>query len=120
MDRIVESLKKYLLKSIDAKNKDSKALKTLALGWLFNKRAFSVSEKFKQLLTDLIKTKHNSNHKTTQITLQGKIVQEYSCKVLGFVPLNVLQLKREIWFTKLDISQIKFIEDFLDFRQTSK
>ena len=120
LGRGLSYLKKYLLKSIDAKNKDSKALKTLALGWLFNKRAFSVSGKFKQLLTDLIKTKHNSNHKTTQITLQGKIVQEYSCKVLGFVPLNVLQLKREIWFTKLDISQIKFIEDFLDFRQTSK
>ena len=33
-------LKKYLLKSIDAENQDPKTLKTLALCWLFNKRAF--------------------------------------------------------------------------------
>ncbi len=33
-------LKKYLLKSIDADTKDSLALKTLALCWLFCKRAF--------------------------------------------------------------------------------
>jgi hypothetical protein len=45
-------LKKYLLKCIDAENKDSKALKTLALAWLFNKRAFSLSGKFRQMLTD--------------------------------------------------------------------
>jgi hypothetical protein len=78
-------LKKYLLKSIDAENKDSKALKTLALGWLFKKRAFSVSGKFRQMLTDLIKTKHNSNHKTQQTTLKGEIIQEYTYYVLGFV-----------------------------------
>jgi len=53
-------LKKYLLKSIDKESNDSKTLKTLALGWLFNKRAFSVSGKFHQMLTDLKKTKHNS------------------------------------------------------------
>ena len=61
-------LKKYLLKSIDVKTTDSKALKTLALCWLFCKRAFSVSGKFRQMLTDLIRTKHNSNHKTTNYT----------------------------------------------------
>lgn len=49
--------------------KHSKALKTLALCWLFNKRAFSVIGKFRQMLSDLIKTKHNSNHKLQQITL---------------------------------------------------
>ena len=69
-------LKKYLLKSIDTENKDSKTLKTLALGWLFNKRAFSVSGKFRQMLTDLIKTKHNSNHKTQQTTLEGEIIHQ--------------------------------------------
>jgi hypothetical protein len=57
--QFLKNLKKYLLKSIDAENKDSKAaraLKTLALGWLFNKRAFSVSGKFRKMLIDLIKT----------------------------------------------------------------
>jgi len=107
-------LKKYLLKSIDKENKDSKALKTLALGWLFNKRAFSVSGKFKQLLTDLIKTKHNSNHKTQQITLDGEIVQEYRYYVLGFVPADVVRLKKDAWFGKLNNEQITSVEKFLE------
>ena len=113
-------LKKYLLKSIDVENKDSKTLKTLALGWLFNKRAFSVSGKFKQLLTDLIKSMHNSNHKTQQTTLEGEIVQEYSYYVLGFVPADVVRLKEDEWFTKLSNEQIKSIEQFLDSKKKSK
>ena len=107
-------LKKYLLKGIDGKNKDSKALKTLALGWLFNKRAFSVSGKFPQMLTDLIKTKHNSNHKTTQITLEGEIIKEYVYYVLGFVPADVIRLKKDLWFGKLDDGQMKSVEKFLE------
>ena len=99
-------LKKYLLKSIDKENKDSKTLKTLALGWLFNKRAFSVSGKFRQMLTDLIKTKHNSNQKTQQITFDGEIVQEYSYYMLGFVPADVIRLKNDVWFSKLNLSLI--------------
>ena len=107
-------LKKYLLKSIDAKNKDSKALKTLALGWLFNKRAFSVSGKFRQMLTDLIKTKHNSNHKTQQITLKGEIIREYIYYVLGFVPADVIRLENDVWFSKINNEQIKLVEKFLE------
>jgi hypothetical protein len=107
-------LKKYLLKSIDAKTKNSLALKTLALCWLFAKRAFSVSGKFRQMLTDLIKTKHNSNHKTTQITLEGKTIQEYVYYVLGFVPADVIRLKNDVWFSKLNNEQISNTEKFLD------
>jgi len=107
-------LKKYLLKSIDKENKDSKTLKTLALGWLFNKRAFSVSGKFRQMLTDLIKTKHNSNQKTQQITFDGEIVQEYSYYMLGFVPADVIRLKNDVWFSKLNNEQISYAEKFLD------
>jgi len=107
-------LKKYLLKSIDAENQDPKTLKTLALCWLFNKRAFSVSGKFRQQLTDLIKTKHNSNHKTKQITLEGQILREYIYKVLGFVPADVIRLKKEPWFSKLDNEQVKSAEEFLN------
>jgi hypothetical protein len=113
LGRGLSYLKKYLLKSIDVKNKDSKALKTLALGWLFNKRAFSVSGKFKQLLTDLIKTKHNSNHKTTQITLEGQSIQEYTYYLVGFVPPDVIRLKKDAWFSKLDLEQTKSVQQFL-------
>ncbi len=114
LGRGLSYLKKYLLKSIDAKNKDSKALKTLALGWLFGKRAFSVSGKFRQALTDLIKTKHNSNHKTAQITLEGEIVQEYLYYVLGFVPADVVRLKNDRWFTKLSNEQIDSVEHYIN------
>lgn len=64
--------KKYLLKNIDAENADSKALKTLALCWTFRKRAFSVSGRFRQLLSDLIKYMHNSK-------LSICIIQTSSC-----------------------------------------
>jgi len=47
------------------------------------------------MLTDLIMTKHNSNHKTQQITLDGEIVQEYRYYVLGFVPADVVRLKKD-------------------------
>ena len=107
-------LKKYLLKSIDSENKDSKALKTLAMCWLFNKRAFSVSGKFRQALIDLIKTKHNSNHKTKQSTLEGEIVREYVYFVLGFVPADDIPLRKGEWFSKLDKEQIESVEDFLE------
>jgi len=107
-------LKKYLLKSIDAETKNSLALKTLALCWLFCKRAFSVSGKFRQMLTDLIKTKHNSNHRTQQITLEREIVEEYTYNVLGFVSAEVVRLKNDVWFSKLSSEQISSIEKFLE------
>ena len=120
LGRGLSYLKKYLLKSIDKENKDSKTFKTLALGWLFNNRAFSMSGKFRQMLTDLIKTKHNSNHKTQQITLNGEILQEYTYYVLGFVSADVARLKKEIWFSKLDREQTKAVEIFLESKSRFK
>ena len=60
-----------------------------------------------------IKTKHNSNHKTQQITLEGEIVKEFIYFVLGFVPSDVVLLKKEVKFSKLCNEQIKSIEQFL-------
>ena len=37
-----------------------------------------------------IKTKHNSNHKTPQTTLNGEIIREYTYFCLGFVPAEEL------------------------------
>ena len=58
------------------------------------------------LLPDLIKTKHNSNHKTRQTTLKGEIIQEYNYYVLGFVPVDVVRLKKCDWVMKLSHEQI--------------
>ncbi len=60
------------------------------------------------------KTKHNSNQKTQQTTLEGKIIQEYAYYVLGFVPADVVQLKKEVKFNKLCDEQIKSVEKFLE------
>jgi len=79
----------------------------------YRKHAFSVSGRFRQMLTDLIKTMHNSNHKTLQITLDGEIIQEYCYYVLGFVPADVVSLKKEVWFSKLSDEQITSVEKFL-------
>ena len=64
--------------------------------------------------TDLNRTKHNSNHKTQQITLEGEIIQEYHYYVLGFLPEEVIKLKRKIWFTKLTIDQIISAKLFIE------
>jgi len=106
-------LKKYLLKSIDAETKDSLVLKTLALCWLFCKRAFSVSGKFRQLLSDLIIYLHNSNRRSLQITLSGEIIQEEKFSVIGFVPADVIRLEKDTWFKKLDSDQVSLIDKFL-------
>jgi len=106
-------LKKYLLKNIDVENADSKALKTLALCWAYRKRAFSVSGLFRQLLHDLINDMHNSNRQLRQVTLSGEILEEYKLYVIGFVPADVVRLKRDVWFSKLDSEQVDSVEQFL-------
>lgn len=61
---------------------------------LFSKRVFTLTGKFRQLLTDLIKAMHNSNRKMLQFTLDGEVVQEYTHYILGFVPADVVRLKK--------------------------
>ncbi len=66
------------------------------------------------MLTDLIKSKHNSNHKTQQTTIEGEIVQDYSYFVLGSVPADVVRLKNDTWFSNLGNEQILSVEKFLE------
>jgi len=79
-------------------------MNALALCWAFRKRAFSVSGSFRQLLSDLIKYMHNSNRQLYQVTLSGETLLECKFYVIGFVPADVVHLKREVWFKKLDSS----------------
>jgi hypothetical protein len=62
----------------------------------------------------LIRTKHNSNHRTQQTTLKGEIIQEYAYYVLGFVPADVVLLGKEVWFGKMNYKQIASIEKYVD------
>ena len=57
---------------------------------------------------------HNSNHQLCQATPTGGIlVQEYRFYVLGFVPADVVLLKEDVWFGKLDSEQVKSVDEFL-------
>lgn len=110
-------LKKYLLKGIDFENADSKGLKTLALCWIYRKRAFSVSGQFRQALSDLISYLHNSNKKTLQTTLLGKVLAEKPYFLLGFVGAEVLKIEKDCWFAVLSLEQIDYLERHFSDRQ---
>jgi hypothetical protein len=99
-------LKKYLLKGIDLETADSKGLKTLALCWVYRKRAFSVSGSFRKALSDLITDLHNSNKKTLQTQLSGEIIPEEKFFLLGFVSSRILNLNSNEWFIILKPEQI--------------
>jgi len=106
-------LKKYLLKGIDLERADSKGLKTLALCWVFRKRAFAVSGQFRQALNDLITYLHNSNKPLVQVTLTGEIIPEEQFYLLGFVSGNDIKIKNNVWYTILDKEQLSLLSSYL-------
>jgi len=63
--------------------------------------------------SECIKTKHNSHHKTQQITLKGEIIQEYTYYCLCFVPADVVRLKKDFWFSKVSNEQITLAGKYL-------
>ena len=52
----------------------------------------------------------------TQMELDGKIVQEYCYIRLGFVPTDVIRLKK-VCFSKLNVEQIKSVEKYLEMKK---
>jgi hypothetical protein len=106
-------LKKYLLKNNNAEKADSKALMTLALCWAFRKRAFSVSGQFRKALADLIEALHNSNKHIVQVSLSGETLPEEKFSVLGFVPIDIVGLTKDVWFRMLNSEQIDSVDQFL-------
>jgi hypothetical protein len=106
-------LKKYLLKSIDFENADSKGLKTLALCWVYRKRAFAVSGTFRKALNDLITDLHNSNKPLVQMTLLDEIIPEEQFHLLGFVNGKDLHVEENTWFTILNHEQLNLLSDCL-------
>jgi hypothetical protein len=106
-------LKKYLLKGIDFENADSKGLKTLALCWIYRKRAFAVSGTFRKALTDLITDLHNSNKIHVQTTLLGEIIPNEKFYLLGFVAGKDIQIAENTWFTILNPDQLDLLTDCL-------
>jgi len=56
---------------------------------------------------------HNSNRQLRQVTLSGEILLECKFFVLGFVPTDVVRLKKDVWFSKLTSEQVDLVEQFL-------
>jgi hypothetical protein len=56
-------VKKYVVKSSDGRDKLSNGLKTLALGWYFHKRSFSLSGAFREAYSDLIIDLNSNSNK---------------------------------------------------------
>ncbi len=109
-------LKKYLLKGIDFESADSKGLKTLALCWVYRKRAFAVSGKFRKALADLITHLHNSNKHLLQTNLLGEILPEETFHFLGFIDGKLIEIESNIWFSVLDSRQITLLNANLEKR----
>ena len=101
------------MKSIDLEKADSKGLKTLALCWVYRKRAFSVSGSFRKALTDLITDLHNSNKSSVQITLLGEIIPEEKFHLLSFVAGKDLHIEKNTWFTILNPEHLDLLTDCL-------
>jgi hypothetical protein len=75
------------------------------------KRAFSVCGKFRRMLSELIRQIHSK--RTIQSTLTGEALDEEKFHVIGFVPADILSFKREVWFSKLEKTQIIAVEEYL-------
>ena len=88
-------------------------MKTLALCWLYRKRAFSVSGQFRQALTDLITYLHNSNKPLTQVTLSGEKLNEERFFLIGFVKGEDIQVEVSLWFVVLNPNQIDLLNKCL-------
>jgi len=56
---------------------------------------------------------HNSNRRLRQVTLLGEVLLEFKFSVIGFVPADVVRLKKDVWFCKLNSEQVGSVEQFL-------
>ena len=55
-----------------------------------------------------------SSIRSLQTTLKRDIIQESTYYILGFVPADVVRLRKVAWFSKLSDEQITSVEKFLE------
>lgn len=48
-----------------------------------------------------------------QVTLSDEVLLEYRYYVMGFVPADVVRLKENVWFMKLDPESVALVDKFL-------
>jgi hypothetical protein len=84
-------------------------MKTLALCWVYRKRAFAVSGSFRKALIDLITDLQNSNKPLVQLTLFGDVIPEEQFHLLGFVTGKELHVQTNTWFFILSHEQLNLL-----------
>lgn len=65
----IRYLEKYIMKCAEFDKRDTKGTLTLAMCWVFRKKAFYVSGQFRKALSDLIATLCSSKTKRIQVNL---------------------------------------------------
>jgi len=113
------------MKRISVKKAGSKAVKGLAMCWVFRKRSFSISGSFRQLYHDEIRLKINSNKKVFGYRRFGdnQVLLAYTkWKAVGFMESEVV---RWLNFQRINNSKMaEFIEEegfrFKEFPYTRK
>jgi Geminivirus Rep catalytic domain. len=81
-------------------------LRSLALCWLFRKRSFSVSGDFREVLSDLIRTLHNSNMLGQQ-NLLGERVPDVSWLFVGIFSGERLGVPPWMWAARIEVDVVE-------------
>lgn len=102
----INYIKKYVTKASHFEGHGKKSVKTLAMCWIFRKKAFYVSGQFKKALSDLIKSLCISKRTLTQVDLFGTVPKSNSWCVLGFVGRKTLGEIGNEWTIPLTKEQI--------------
>jgi hypothetical protein len=95
------------MKCAEYAHDDVKAKQTLAMCWVFRKKAFYVSGKFRQALSDLITTLCTSKTRKIQLNLLNEELKSNPWKVLGFIGAFLLDFDADIWTYKLTAEQMQ-------------
>jgi hypothetical protein len=83
-----------------------KGKKTLAMCWVFRKKAFYVSGQFRKALSDLIRLSCSSKTHKIQVDLFNTKLKANAWKVFCFVGSSLLDIAVEIWTVELTKEQI--------------
>jgi hypothetical protein len=100
-------LKKYIMKCAEYQCDDNKGKITLAMCWVFRKKAFYVSGQFRKALSDLIASLCSSKTRKIQLNLLNEELKANRWKVLGFIGASLLNFDVEIWTFKLTAEQMQ-------------
>lgn len=107
---------KYLMKGISVKEAGSKALKGLAMCWLFRKRSFSLSGYFAKLYTDEITLHSNSNRVVfgyMRLDDSSILLAVTKWRILGFMESTVVRWLSFQMLDKHEVGEIVSEGDFL-------